>query len=159
MHKTDSKEKKSGTNDNLSSGDEKDAEGEAGFEQIYAQSVRPYPRSRKVYVDGSRPDIRVPMREIAQSPSLGRSGNAEINPPIYVYDTSGPYTDPLAEIDLYLGLPSVRSRWIEERRDTEALPCFSSQYTQGHLADQETAALRFPGLKRQPRRAKPGMNV
>ncbi len=82
-------------------------------------AVQPLPNSRKVYVAGSRPDIRVPMREISQSETPASFG-AEKNPPIYVYDTSGPYTDPAAEIDIRAGLASVRGAWIEERGDTES---------------------------------------
>ncbi|MDX9768377.1 MAG: phosphomethylpyrimidine synthase ThiC, partial [Ectothiorhodospiraceae bacterium] len=76
--------------------------------------TRPFPSSRKLYVAGSRPDIRVPMREIVQTPTRLEHGS-EDNPPIYVYDTSGPYTDPAAHIDLLAGLPDLRTRWIEER--------------------------------------------
>jgi phosphomethylpyrimidine synthase len=87
-------------------------------------AVAPLPSSRKVYVAGSRPDVRVPMREIAQSDTLaapGSNGAAEKNPPLYVYDTSGPYTDPEARIDIRKGLAPLRERWIEERGDAELL--------------------------------------
>src|SRR5690349_17592725 len=83
--------------------------------------VRPIPGSRKIFVEGSRPDLRVPMREIAQQRTPTLFGGEE-NPPITVYDTSGPYTDPAATIDLAAGLPALRARWIEERGDTEPLP-------------------------------------
>src|SRR6187200_230489 len=83
-------------------------------------AVQPLPRSRKVHVPGSRPDIRVPMREISQSETPAAFG-AEKNPPVYVYDTSGPYTDPQATIDIRSGLPALRARWIEERADTQLL--------------------------------------
>ena len=83
-------------------------------------AVAPLPNSRKIYVTGSRPDLRVPMREITQANTPASFG-AEVNPPIYVYDTSGPYTDPQAQIDIRSGLPPLRNRWIEERNDTEEL--------------------------------------
>ncbi len=120
-------------------------------------TVKPLPNSRKVYVEGSRPDIRVPMREITQSDTPASMG-AEKNPPIFVYDTSGPYTDPAVKIDIRSGLPALRQPWIEARGDTEALTGPSSRYGQERLADPKLASLRF-NLARQPRRAKPGMNV
>ena len=120
-------------------------------------AVKPLPNSRKVYVEGSRPDIRVPMREITQSDTPA-SMRAEKNPPIFVYDTSGPYTDPAANIDIRSGLAPLRQKWIEERDDTEALEGPSSRYGRERLADPKLAQLRF-NLKRNPRRAKAGMNV
>jgi phosphomethylpyrimidine synthase len=120
-------------------------------------AVQPLPNSSKIYVEGSRPDIRVPMREIRQSDTPATFG-AEKNPPIYVYDTSGPYTDPAAEIDIRSGLPPLRARWIEERNDTEALAGPTSRYGQERLADPKLATLRF-NLHRKPRRARSGMNV
>ncbi len=120
-------------------------------------AVQPLPRSRKVHVEGSRPDIRVPMREISQSDTPASFG-AEKNPPIFVYDTSGPYTDPEARIDIRTGLPALRARWIEERGDTEMLAGPSSRYGVERLADSKLAELRF-NLKRAPRRAKAGANV
>src|SRR5262249_34022962 len=83
-------------------------------------AVQPLPRSRKVYLDGSRADLRVPMREISQSDTPAGFG-AEPNPPLCVYDTSGPYTDPAAKIDIRSGLAAARLGWIEERADTVAL--------------------------------------
>ena len=80
-------------------------------------AVKALPNSRKVYVEGSRPDIRVPMREISQSDTPAGMG-AEKNPPIYVYDTSGPYTDPAVKIDIRSGLAPLREKWIVERNDT-----------------------------------------
>lgn len=113
--------------------------------------------SGKVYVQGSRPDIRVPMREITLSDTLTEKGN-EKNPPIRVYDTSGVYSDPDVEVDLRLGLPAIRDAWIEERNDTELLPGVSSTYGQLRQADVQTAHLRFEHMRR-PRRAKAGANV
>jgi phosphomethylpyrimidine synthase len=120
-------------------------------------AVQALPNSSKVYVEGSRPDIRVPMREIRQSDTPVEFG-AEKNPPLYVYDTSGPYTDPQARIDIRSGLAPLRAPWIEERNDTDELPGPSSTYGQERLADAKLSNLRF-NLHRKPRRAKPGMNV
>ncbi|MDX1751511.1 MAG: hypothetical protein R3271_14485, partial [Methylophaga sp.] len=88
--------------------------------QVDAAAIQPLPASRKVYVEGSRPDIRVPFREITLSPTKTSSIDEE-NPPLLVYDTSGPYTDPAANNDLRKGLPALRRAWIEERNDTEFL--------------------------------------
>jgi len=120
-------------------------------------AVQPLPRSRKVHVQGSRPDIRVPMREVSQSDTPASFG-AEKNPPVYVYDTSGPYTDPAARIDIRSGLGALRAAWIEERGDTELLEGPTSHYGRERLADPKLAELRFE-LKRTPRRAKAGRNV
>jgi phosphomethylpyrimidine synthase len=120
-------------------------------------AVQPLPNSRKVYVEGSRPDIRVPMREISQSDTPATFG-AEKNPPIMVYDTSGPYTDPAVKIDIRAGLQPLREAWILDRGDTEELPGPTSRYGQERLADAQLATLRFD-LLRKPRRARAGMNV
>ncbi|UXU88986.1 phosphomethylpyrimidine synthase ThiC [Burkholderia sp. S-53] len=125
---------------------------------VDAAAVAPLPNSRKVYVTGSQPDIRVPMREITQADTPTGFGG-EKNPPIYVYDTSGPYTDPEATIDIRAGLPALRQRWIEARGDTEVLSGLSSRYGLERAADPATADLRFPGLHRNPRRAQAGKNV
>ncbi len=116
-----------------------------------------YPNSKKVYIEGSRTDIRVPMREISQSDTPSVLG-AEKNAPIYVYDTSGIYTDPNAQIDIYSGLPAIREQWINERNDTEILETPTSQYSQERLNNKELDALRF-NLTRKARRAKAGQNV
>ena len=121
------------------------------------EARQPYPNSKKVYIEGSRPDIRVPMREISLSPTQTSDGFEE-NPPILVYDTSGPYTDPDVDLDLRKGLPDVRSAWIEERGDTAPLTGLSSQYGSERRQDRSIAHLRFEHLK-QPRKAKPGRNV
>jgi phosphomethylpyrimidine synthase len=120
-------------------------------------AVQPLPNSRKIYVEGSRPDLRVPMREIAQADTPASFGT-EVNPPLAVYDTSGPYTDPAAKIDIRSGLPPLRARWITERGDSVELEGLSSAYGRARLADAELAGLRFD-LKRQPRRAKSGANL
>ncbi|MBU6459379.1 MAG: phosphomethylpyrimidine synthase ThiC [Proteobacteria bacterium] len=120
-------------------------------------AIKPLPNSRKVYIKGSRPDIRVPMREIEQYDTPAMFG-MEKNPPIYVYDTSGPYTDPAVNIDVQSGLPCVRSAWIEERQDTVELSGPTSEFGQHRLNDTNLEAMRF-NLKRLPRQAKPGRNV
>ncbi|RDH92375.1 MAG: phosphomethylpyrimidine synthase ThiC [endosymbiont of Seepiophila jonesi] len=119
--------------------------------------TRPFLKSKKIYVEGSRPDIRVPMREIEQDPTAASFG-AEENPPITVYDTSGPFTDPEQKIDLMKGMPDLRSGWIDERDDTEQLEGPSSDYGRIRQGDAELANLRFEHI-RAPRRARPGQNV
>src|SRR5699024_1921870 len=89
-------------------------------DQLSASVTRPIPGSRKVFVQGSRPDLRVPMREIAQAPTPAVFGGGD-NPPVTVYDTSGPYSDPDAAIDLARGLPALRAQWIGERGDSVEL--------------------------------------
>ena len=120
-------------------------------------AVKPLPSSRKTYVQGSRDDLRVPMREISQSETPASFG-AEKNPPIFVYDTSGPYTDPSVAIDIRNGLAPLRERWVDERNDTEVMAGPSSTYGRVRLDDPKLAAMRF-NLKRSPRRARDGMNV
>jgi len=129
----------------------------AATAQVDEAAIQPLPSSRKVYVQGSRSDIRVPMREIAQSDTPASLGT-EKNPPVYVYDTSGAYTDPEAKIDIRNGLPPLRAQWIQGRADTEELPGPSSQYGVERLHDPRLAEMRF-NLKRRPRRARSGMNV
>ncbi|MGC8739861.1 MAG: phosphomethylpyrimidine synthase ThiC [Candidatus Sumerlaeaceae bacterium] len=119
---------------------------------------RPFPRSQKIYVQGSRPDIRVPFREIELSPTRRRDGQLESNGSIIVYDTSGPYTDPNAPIDLASGLEPIRIGWIRERDDSEELDQPSSQFARQRLTDATLANVRFPN-PRKPRRAKAGHRV
>ncbi len=121
-------------------------------------AIQPFPNSRKIYVQGSRADIRVPMREISVTDTRASRG-AEKNAPVTVYDTSGPYTDPQVSIDLRQGLADVRGRWVEERGDTEILRELTSEYGRRRAADAGLDALRFEHHRRQPRRAKSGMNV
>ncbi|MEG2155006.1 MAG: phosphomethylpyrimidine synthase ThiC [Burkholderiaceae bacterium] len=125
--------------------------------QVDQAAIAPLPNSRKIYVEGSRSDIRVPMREVAQADTPTSFGG-EANPPIFVYDTAGAYSDPAVAIDIRSGLAPLRAAWIAERGDTEQLVGPSSAFGQERLADAELAALRF-NLQRQPRRAKPGANV
>ncbi|MGZ0019831.1 phosphomethylpyrimidine synthase ThiC [Nitrosomonas sp. wSCUT-2] len=125
--------------------------------QVDEAAIKPLPNSRKIYVQGSRPDIQVPMREISQTDTHTSAGG-EKNPPIWVYDTSGPYTDPAAKIDIRCGLAPLREQWITERNDTDILPEHNSTYSQARLQDPKLAEMRF-NLQRLPRRAKDGMNV
>ncbi|MGB4674497.1 MAG: phosphomethylpyrimidine synthase ThiC [Azovibrio sp.] len=134
----------------------------AATAQVDGAAIQPLPNSRKIHVQGSRPDIRVPMREVRQDDTPTGFGG-EKNPPIYVYDCSGPYTDPDARIDIRFGLPPLRQGWIEARGDTEVLAELSSAFGRARLekaaADPDLDELRFPGLSRKPRRAKAGANV
>ncbi|HEU4442889.1 MAG TPA: phosphomethylpyrimidine synthase ThiC [Burkholderiales bacterium] len=116
-------------------------------------AVQPLPNSRKVYV-GS---LRVPMRVVSQAETPSMFGG-ENNPPVYVYDCSGPYSDPAAKIDIRSGLPALRDPWILGRGDVETLPGPSSTYGQERLNDPRLAEMRF-NLKRNPRRALKGRNV
>jgi phosphomethylpyrimidine synthase len=125
--------------------------------RLSAEVTRPFTNSRKTFVQGSRADIRVGMREIQQTDTPLNEG-VEKNPPITVYDTSGPYTDPDAQVDLLKGLAPVRDAWIRERNDTEQLSGPSSAYGRQRQADPELAHLRFEHLHK-PRRAKAGHNV
>ena len=119
--------------------------------------TRPFPGSRKIHVEGSRPDLRVGMRDVALSDTPASFGT-ERNAPVTIYDTSGPYTDPDAHIDLLAGLPRTREPWIEERGDTVVLDRPSSEYGRQRLEDPKLASLRFEHIQR-PRRALPGANV
>jgi phosphomethylpyrimidine synthase len=129
----------------------------AATAKVDEAAVKPLPNSRKVYVQGSRPDIQVPMREISQDDTPTSFGG-EKNPPIYVYDCSGIYTDPNAKIDIRSGLPAIRNAWIEQRNDTELLNGPSSEYGIERLNDPKLTELRF-NLQRKPRKAKAGKNV
>jgi phosphomethylpyrimidine synthase len=129
----------------------------AATAQVDEAAIQPLPNSRKIYIQGSRPDIQVPMREISQSDTPASFG-AEKNPPIYVYDTSGPYTEPGVTIDIRSGLAAPRLPWILERNDTEELAGPSSHYGIERLNDPKLAELRF-NLHRKPRRALAGKNV
>lgn len=125
--------------------------------ELSSAVTQPFPNSRKVYLQGSRPDIRVGIREIDQHPTPASFG-AEVNPPIPVYDTSGPFTDPNVCINLLEGIPDVRLNWILERNDTEQLNGPTSNYGRDRQNDPRLAHLRFAHL-RAPRRAKAGKNV
>ena len=131
-------------------------------EQLSESVTRPIPGSRKVFVEGSREAphghvVRVAMREIVQAQTPTLFGGEE-NPPISVYDPSGPYTDPDARIDLRSGLPALRAKWIEERGDTELLPQLSSEFGRGRETNARLDAVRFPA-RTLPRVARAGANV
>lgn len=138
---------------NLSSSTSADAH----HEQEARDLTRILPASRKVYIQGSRPDIQVPMREISLTDTPTGLGG-EKNLPLMVYDTSGVYTDPEVSIDLNKGLPSIRDNWIEERDDTEILEDLSSEFGRQRLRDIRTANIRFAHIQK-PRKAKRGRNV
>ncbi|CAM8409604.1 ThiC Thiamine biosynthesis protein ThiC [Candidatus Methylopumilus universalis] len=121
------------------------------------EALKSFAKSKKVYVTGSRPDLKVPFREISLSDTPSSFG-AEKNPPVMVYDTSGPYTDPDYQIDIRNGLPSLRSQWINERNDTEFLDGPTSIFGHERKTNPDLAKMRF-NLLRQPRRAKTGKNV
>ncbi|WP_041865838.1 phosphomethylpyrimidine synthase ThiC [Solibacillus silvestris] len=117
--------------------------------------------SKKVYVTGSRPDIKVPMREIELSPTTGTFGE-EDNPPVRVYDTSGPYTDPDYSVDITKGLSALRSTWIQERGDVEEYDGREIKPEDNGYKDENDPRANhnvFPGLKRKPLRAKKGKNI
>ncbi|WP_342381624.1 phosphomethylpyrimidine synthase ThiC [Myxococcus stipitatus] len=122
----------------------------------------PLPASRKVFVSGTlHPDVRVPLREISQTPTRhghGSDARETANPPVHVYDSSGPYTDPAADIDLRRGLPAAREAWILRRGDTEELAGITSKYGKEREEDPRLAGLRF-GHRRKPRVARAGSNV
>ena len=119
--------------------------------------VQPFSGSRKVFVKGSRDDLKVGMREVSCASTSASFGEEE-NPPITVYDTSGPYTELDVEIDLLQGLPNLRSNWIEERNDTELLLGPTSEFGHARQEDPKTAHLRFAHYH-APRRAKQGSYV
>ena len=125
----------------------------------FATIVQPqtYPASSKQYIEGSRPDIRVPYREITLSPTK-HGDRVEQNAPLPVYDTSGPFTDPTTEVDLAQGLTPLRKAWIEERNDTERLSGVTSAYGRQRQNDLMAYGLRFP-VRVKPLRAIPGKNV
>ncbi|MDB5801656.1 MAG: phosphomethylpyrimidine synthase ThiC [Rhodocyclales bacterium] len=124
-------------------------------------AIAPLPNSRKVYLKSefasSGNDIRVPMREIMQADTPTGMGG-EKNPPIYVYDCSGPYTDPAVKIDVRDGLAALRAKWIDARNDTGQLDGMTSEYGRAREADKSLNELRF-NLQRKPRKARAGSNV
>ncbi|MEH6895579.1 phosphomethylpyrimidine synthase ThiC [Bacillus velezensis] len=113
--------------------------------------------SKKVYAEGSSPDIRVPMREISLSATTGAFGEEE-NAPVRVYDTSGPYTDPDVQIDIHEGLWALRTKWITGRGDVEEYNGRTVR-PEDNGYKKEGRAAEYPGLQRKPLRAKPGKNV
>jgi len=129
-----------------------------GLDQEYALP-RPLSASRKIFVEGSLPGVRVAMREVKLNPTRRISdGSFQENPPVIVYDTSGPYTDREAKIDLTKGLFPLRLQWVLDRGDVEVLSEISSEYGRRRMLDPALGAIRFTGT-RKPLRAKPGKNV
>ena len=119
----------------------------------------PFMQSSKVYVGGVRyPGLRVPMREIALSPTHHADGRVTENPPLVVYDTSGPFSDPTVELDLKQGLAPVREAWIRSNPDVEQLDGLTSGYGRARLGDPRLEKLRFHGRTR-PFRGKAGKAV
>ena len=125
--------------------------------QLDDDALKPFANSKKIYIQGSTPDIQVPFREISISDTPSEFG-AEKNVPVLVYDTSGSYTDPKYDINIQNGLPPLKTKWIEDRQDTEILDGPTSVYGQERKIDPELEKMRF-NLLRKPRRAKPGKNV
>jgi len=124
-----------------------------------AISREPFLNSRKVYIEGSTPSIRVPMREISQAPTKSQATQVETpNAPITVYDASGAYTDPDVAIDVRKGLAPLRLDWIRARGDVEELSSVTSDYGRERLEDSALQNIRFLGT-RKPMRAKAGARV
>jgi phosphomethylpyrimidine synthase len=127
-------------------------------ESTFEKCRKPFPSAAKFHVTGSRPDLRVPMRAVQLHPTRDLDGSLSANDPVVLYDTSGPYTDPAAVIDLALGLPPLRLEWIRERRDVEQLAGATSLYRKLRERDPELDRIRFHA-DRQPLRASAGRNV
>ncbi len=125
--------------------------------QLSQAARQPFPNSRKLYLEGSQAGVRVPVREVTLTPTQTAQG-AQLNPPVYLYDTSGPYTDPAVAIDLRAGLPPLRAPWLAARADTLTLTEQSSHYARHQRQDDRSARWRFEHLP-LPRRAKSGHNV
>lgn len=118
----------------------------------------PFPRSQKIYVQGSRVDLRVAMREVELTDTKVEGKVFYKNLPVTIYDTSGPYTDPNIEIDVHKGIEKIRLNWILERGDVEQLPSFSSEYHHQRSQMPELVDIRFKNIP-LPYKAKPGKNV
>ncbi|MCH5227456.1 MAG: phosphomethylpyrimidine synthase ThiC [Muribaculaceae bacterium] len=124
-------------------------------------NVSQYPGSTKKYVDGKLFPIRVAMREVHQHPTVSIVDGKRIenpNPPVTIYDTSGPYTDPSIKIDINRGLPRTREKWVEQRDDTQVLEDITSEYGKLRRNDKCLDAIRFP-VFHKPRVAKEGKRV
>jgi len=128
------------------------------LQKVDSSYIQNLPNSKKIYVQGSREDIQVPMREIELNPTIHSDGNVENNQVLHVYDTAGAYTDPTVNIDLHFGLKPLRKKWIQERNDSEKLTDFTSNYFHKRREDEELDMLRFPNLK-NPRKALHGKNI
>lgn len=121
-------------------------------------STTPFPNSKKVYIEGELHPIKVAMREISLQPTKLSNGQIEINPPITIYDTSGPYTDEKTEIDIRKGLTRIREQWILDRNDVDVLDSITSEYGKERLSDKKLDELRF-SYSHNPKVAKKGKNV
>lgn len=126
--------------------------------KINPTAVQALPNSRKIFVQGSRKNIQVAMREVSLTDTPLENGKFEKNSPVTIYDTSGPYSDPNVEIDIRKGLHEIRKTWIEERNDTEKLTDFTSNYVKQRINNPDLDKLRFSHI-RTPMRAKEGKNV
>lgn len=122
------------------------------------QGLGPLPGSRRIYVRGTRPDILVPMRAVDQDQTQLPDGRVEVNPPVFLYDTSGDFGDPEKKVDIARGLPALREPWIEERGDTETTSAPASRFGREREADDSAAPLRF-NRTRPIRRAREGCSV
>ncbi|GAE66649.1 phosphomethylpyrimidine synthase ThiC [Chryseobacterium indologenes] len=118
----------------------------------------PFPNSKKIYVEGKIHPINVAMREIQLSPTKLTNGGFEENAPITIYDTSGPYTDENATIDIQKGLPRIREQWILDREDVTVLEGITSEYGKARLADPRLDELRF-AYDHQPKVAQEGKEL
>ncbi len=121
------------------------------------EKMEQFAASKKIYVTGSREDLKVPMREISQT-SLNDGSGEQKNPVLWVYDTSGPYTDPEVKINLSKGLEPNRLKWIKERGDSEELSKRTSSFAKQQIESEELIDLTFPNLPKA-RRAKDGKNL
>lgn len=128
------------------------------MEQHEKISQTPFPNSKKVYIKGKLFPIEVAMREITLSDTKLASGGTEKNPPVTVYDTSGPYTDPNITIDIRKGIPRIREQWILDRNDVTILDNITSAYGQARLQDEKLDHLRFE-FRHKPKVAKDNANV
>jgi phosphomethylpyrimidine synthase len=146
----------------MNTGDHKAGNGHAAVaEEVTGKglTLTPFPSSRKIAVEGECEGVRVAMREIAVSPTRhAKDGSLEVNEPVAVYDTSGPYTDPAATIDIRGGISPLRRAWIIGRGDVEELPRVSSEYGLRREKDRRLDSIRFPHI-RKPLRARSGRNV
>jgi phosphomethylpyrimidine synthase len=125
-------------------------------EEIISRS--PFTNSSKVYVQGKLHPVKVAMREIVLSNTKLSNGRTENNPPVTVYDTSGPYTDPAYSIDIKKGLPRIREQWILGRNDVDQLNTVTSDYGKERMNNGALDHLRFEHFHK-PYRAKKGENV
>lgn len=118
----------------------------------------PFPNSKKIYVEGKIHPIHVAMREIQLSPTKLSNGKMDENPPVTIYDTSGPYTDENFEINIEKGLPRIREQWILDRNDVEILDGITSEYGKARLSDSKLDELRF-SYNHKPKVAKEGKQI